>query len=237
MKHKIKFLTLVILFLACLIPQIVFAESSSSDLSILSVSGTGTAKTKPNIATISINVNTKGKTASEAVSSNSTATQKLINTLTRAGITEQDIQTNNLSVTPVYKSNPQGLNDTSTISGYEVNNSVQATIRKTSDVGSVIDMISSAGNFTINGISFGLDQSTDQENEALKKAVSDAKRKADIVTAAAGKTITGIKNITVGGNPGVFRSAEAGLSSADIPILPGNISVSESVSIDYILSK
>ena len=205
---------------------------------VLSVSGTGETKTKPDIATINVSAVTKGKTANEASSVNAAATQKLIDALIRAGIAENDIQTSSININPVYKSNPNGIDDELKILGYQAINQIETKIRKISDVGRIIDTIVITGNYTVSGVDFSLANSDTFEADALKSAVSDARRKANIVATAAGKTITGIKNISVGGNGGFSKFAgdfsPAGVST---PILPGELTVSSTVSIDYFLNE
>ena len=238
---KIKILPLIFtlsLFMICSL--LANAETTASDLSTLSVSGSGESQGKPDIAYLSFGVTRKGKTASEAASANSGAAQKLIDTLIRSGIAEKDLQTTNISISPIYKNDqPNNFNDYKIV-GYEANNSIRATIRRISDVGKIIDIVVFAGDYTINGPSFSIDNDDALEADALKDAVNDAKRKADIVASAAGKTITGIKNITVGGSGGgvpFYGGFAAASADKATPILPGELTVSSSVTIEYILNK
>lgn len=230
--------TILILFFIVLFSSISFAQTDC-DLSTLSVSGSGEVKTSPDIASISIGVQTKGKTAAEAVSANSSSSQKLLDTLRLAGIAEKDIQTSSISVYPIYKNSPQGYDDQNTITGYQANNQLTATIRKIADVGKIIDSISLAGNYSISGINFSLDNDDSFQAEALRKAVSDARKKADAVAKAAGVTISGVKNINVDsyGAPKFFGGVADASASAPTQVLPGDVSVSASVNIQYLIGK
>jgi uncharacterized protein YggE len=224
------------LILGVILASASFAQTDSSS-STISVSGSGEVKSKPDIATISIGVLTKGKNANEAVSSNSISTQKLLDTLRSSGVAEKDIQTSSINVYPTYKFN----DNESTITGYQANNQITATIRKVSDVGRIIDSVSLTGNYTISGISFSIDDTDPLEADALGQAVLDARRKADIVAKAANVSITGVKAINVdayGGIPFVKSSpfADAG-SAPTTQVLPGDVSVTSSVSIQYLISK
>ena len=215
------------------------SAQTTSDTPTLTVTGTGESKTKPDIATLNISVERKGKTASEAASVNANAAQKLIDALERTGILEKDIQTSNISINPIYKTNTGSFESESKIIGYQANNSLQVTIRKISDVGHTIDVIVLTGDYIISSVDFSLENNDAAEADALKKAVSDARRKADVVATASEKTITGIKTISVGGIGGIFPKSLGGASaeSFSTPVLPGDISVSSSVSIEYTLSK
>lgn len=206
----------------------------------LSVTGQGEVKAKPDVASLNIGITSKGKTANEATRANATLAQKLVDTLIANGIVEKDIQTSNVSVYPIYKSgDPDFYNDSSKIIGYQANNQVNATIRDIDDVGHIIDVVALAGNYTISGVNFSLDKKDPFEADALKKAVSDARRKADVVAAAAGKSINGIKKIVIGSGVDIFNKFAplGGISdeASTTPILPGELSVSSDVSIDYTL--
>lgn len=205
------------------------SNAQTDERATLTVVGQGEVSGEPNIASFSISVITEGETASSALSDNSAQTQKVIDTLLMSGLSEKDIETSNVSVNPIYDS------DVRKILGYEAINSLRARVRNVNRLGEIIDAVVLAGNFTVGGISFSLDDSSKLQEEALRKAVSDAKRKAEVVASAANKSISGIKNINVGSNGFIgFRSFEAPVASS-VPILPGDVTVSESVTIKYFL--
>lgn len=235
---KFKFISVLLITFSVFFLMQVKAQTVST----LNVSGHGESVAKPDIATLNIGASSRGKTANEATALNSTSVQKLINTLTMAGILEKDIKTNNVSVFPVYKPtrpSENDFNDVNKILGYEASNYVQAKIRNVNDVGRVIDLVTLAGDYTISGLDFGLEKDDSFEAEALKEAVKDARAKADVVAEAAGVSIAGIKNITVGTSFSPifkgFSGAEA--AAADTPVLPGETTVTQDVSIEYLLDK
>lgn len=240
MKFKIGAMLLISIFIFGIASKA--QTDSSTTTSTLNVSGHGESIAKPDIATINIGVSSRGKTANEATSLNSVSVQKLIATLTKSGVAEKDIQTNNVSVFPIYKpSKPSenDFNDINKVLGYEASNYIQVKIRNINDTGRIIDAVTLAGDYTINGLSFSLDNDDSFEAEALKNAVKDARTKADVVAEAAGVSISGIKNITVGASfSPIFKNVSgAEAASADTPILPGETTVSQDVSIEYFLSK
>ncbi len=212
-----------------------FAQTDCN-VSTITVGGNGEEKGKPDIATISVGVVTKGKNAADAVSENAKAVQKLLDTLRSSGIAEKDIQTSSISVYPLYKYNN---NNEGTINGYQANNQLIATIRKVSDVGKVIDSISITGDYSINGVSFSIENTDDLESSALELAVSSAKRKADAVAKASGVTIIGVKSINVDSYSGKrfiegypTASADAGVPTQ---VLSGDVSVSANVTVQYLI--
>lgn len=66
-------------------------------------------------------------------------------------------------------------------------------------VGALIDVCFAAGANTLNGISFSASDTEEAKTEAMKKAVADAKKKAEILAEASGLKITGIEIISEGG--------------------------------------
>ena len=236
MQINLKIIILIILGTTFLTTNANAQTICTSCDSTLLVTGTGEVKAKPDKATITIEVSTRGKTANEAVSSNATLAQKLLNTLVKSGIAEKDIQTLNVNVFPVYKDKPNFQPVDSVIIGYEATNSLIATVRKINDVGNTIDLIVSIGDYTIQGIAFALENDKSPKGEALKDAVADALEKAQIVTESAGTAIKGIKKISVDNNF-VSSGLLAATSKDSTPILPGDLTVSASVSIEYIIDK
>ena len=236
MNTKINILLVLFLTILC-IPLNVNAQTTC-DLcdSILSVTGTGEVKAQPDISTISVSVTSRGKTASEAINTNASSAQKLIDALNRTGIAQKDIQTQNVSVFPIYKDKINSQNATNNVIAYEASNSILVTVRKVNDTGSIIDLISNTGDYTISGISFSLEDDESEKADALDKAVTDAKNKADAIAKSARTKIIGIKRISVENGFVSNKFVDAG-AAASTPVQPGDLTVSASVSVEYIIEK
>src|SRR5690606_7619946 len=84
---------------------------------------------------------------------------------------------------------------------YRVTNSVQVTIRDVSKTGEIIDAAVAAGANSIDSIMFMVSEELEQSlrSDVLAKAVRKARADADIVAAVAGVTISGVKELSVGG--------------------------------------
>lgn len=239
---KVKLIFIFLIIIGFFTPIAKAVETDTTTVSTLSVTGSGESKAQPDIATLFISSTAKGKTASEATNLNASLTQKLIDTLLKMGVLEKDIQTSGLSIYPIYKQNQGGINDfgdVSKIIGYQASNSVNVIVRRIGDVGHIIDSVTLVGDYTVSGINFGLDKDDTFENDALKEAVTDARRKADVVAIAAGKSITGIKTISVGnaGSGNIFKGLGIAEASASTPVSPGELTVTADVSIEYLLNK
>ena len=84
------------------------------------------------------------------------------------------------------------------LTGYQVDNSVQATVRDLTRVGLVIDKTTAAGASQISGISFDLSDRSRAESDALALAVAGAKRKAGVMASAAGVDLGRLLTLTEG---------------------------------------
>ena len=197
----------------------------------ISVSGEGVVQSAPDMATISLGVTTQGATAAEAMAANSAEVAKVLANLTAAGIEGRDIQTTGLSLNPVWSN----YDTTQKIDSYSAVNSVTVRVRALDALGGVLDAAVKDGANTLNGLTFGLADPGPALDEARKRAVADAARKAAILAQAAGVKLGRVVNITEGGgyaNPAPMFRAEASMKDA-VPVAGGEVAMSVSVTILY----
>ena len=228
-----KHLLLLIVLLIGILPAFA-VEVGKGNESVLSVNASGEVKADPDIANLTITSTARGNTAAEATSLNAQASNKLLSTLKSLGIEEKDIQTGSINVSPVYDFSEDG---NSQIIAYEATNSFNVTVRKIDDVGKVVDTVSAAGDYSISGVNFSLEDDKTVRDEAYKLAVQNAKHKAEVIAKETSRSISGIKSIVLNDNGGgIFF---AGLESKDssTPVLPGEVTVSASVTIEYFISR
>lgn len=200
----------------------------------LTVSGQGAVQAAPDIATIRVGVETEGETAAEALAANSAAAERMIETLKAAGIEARDIQTGQLSVSPrhadMQRTRP---GEPPEVVGYRVVNEVAVTVRDLEALGGVLDRVVSAGANRIHGIGFGLDDDTEKADEARRRAVDDARRRADVLAEAAGVRLDRILRISEGGG-GVQPMQGMAMMRAeamDVPVERGEVEVGAQVTI------
>ena len=202
----------------------------------ITAQGHGEIKVKPDIAQVTVAVVTQSKDQAEAVSQNAAKTTATLAALKGAGIAEKDIQTQSYTVEPQYdyRTSPAVL------TGYQVTNSVQATVRDLTKVGLVIDKTIGAGASQISGVSFDVADRSKPQSQALALAVSSAKLKATVMAEAAGVDLGRLLTITEGGAPvfqpvqPVFMRAMA-KSAADTatPIADQQITVTADATLTY----
>lgn len=112
--------------------------------------------------------------------------------------------------------------------------------------GEIVDLAVENGANKVNRFSFTLSDAKQQQfrSQALTAAVAQARGDADAVAAAIGKTIVDVKEVNVGGSyvPMVYDTRynmmekAAGSAVATPPLEVGEIDVTATVSISYIIS-
>jgi uncharacterized protein len=158
------------------------------------VIGEGSVSVAPDYAEIDGGVTTRGKSVKEATEANSKLMAAVTSALVDAGVAQKDIQTPRFSIQPLYVSpDPHGE---AKLSGYNVSNQVNVTIRDIGKVGDVLDRLVAAGVTNVGNIEFLHANPLKILDQAREAAVADAKRKAEIYAKASGVTLGRVVWIT-----------------------------------------
>lgn len=202
-------------------------------ISTVTVAGTGTVSATPDQAEITTGVVTQAPTAAQALTVNSQAMDRLLRALGSLGIASRDIQTTNISVSPQRRPPKEG--QVPEIIGYEVTNQVRVKVRNLSHVGRVLDQQVGQGANLVYGIHFGLQEPGPLLDEARKRAMTDARRKADLYAAAAGLKIGRVLSVQ---EPGAAPRPEPTprlSTAAAVPLAPGEQEILASVTVIFTL--
>lgn len=211
----------------------------------IEVSGTGKIAAAPDFATITLGVVKQGRAATEALAANDKAMNALTASLKEHGIAAKDIQTSEISVTPQYTRPRRNMNGeeeegfTPRIVGYQVSNTIYVKVREIPKMGTILDAVVEAGSNQIWGISFGLEKPEKLLDEARKRAMAEAKRKAILLAGEAGVVVGSALVITDSAEivPGVQNQMMSayGLAAAPAatPIAAGELEVSVTVQVKY----
>ena len=201
----------------------------------ITVTGTGTAYGAPDIATVQVGVQTRSEDAGQAVNDNSTRMAALIAALKALGIDEKDLQTTNFSVYVQQDYDPQTGQPLETIH-YQVDNTLNVTVRDTNQLGDVLSGAVDAGANTIYGVSFSVADPAALQGQARDLAVADAHERAEQLAAAAGVTLDvplSISESSYVAQP-VYAARDAAVAAgAPVPVQTGQIQVDLQVSITY----
>ncbi|WP_347488743.1 SIMPL domain-containing protein [Desulfoscipio sp. XC116] len=240
---KCKYLLILLLSTVCLLffGGTCFASAETELTNVISVSGNGIVKLAPNVADINFAVITEADEAGIAQAKNTELVNKAINSLKNSGISLNDINTSG------YNLNPQYIHEegkSAKISGYEVRNEITVTVRDISMIGKVMDLAVKNGINQVQNIEFYVEGSEEQKAKALTQAIEDARAKAEIIAAALGKKIVGIKSAN--GNwyndpvPILFKESMADGARAGgalpTPINPGLAEIRASAEIVYLIN-
>lgn len=219
---------------------------------LLTVSARGEVTRPPEIAVFRAGVVSKGSSAVEAMQANAAEMAKVFAALKELGIAEKDIQTSNLSLTPVYAPlRPPGRFEGSTVPSiapvlrpvisYRVNNSVTVHHRKVEDFGKVIDALGQAGANDISGPSFQLDDAEPALDEARSKALEIARKRAAFYAHSAGMTLGRMVSISEGGtserSTGPMLSLVTNATKTASPVAAGELSVIANLTVVFELAE
>ncbi|MCR9267587.1 MAG: SIMPL domain-containing protein [Alphaproteobacteria bacterium] len=210
---------------------------SEAALPSLNLSASAEVQMAPDYASVSSGVVSRAETAQQAVRENARTMDAVFSALRRAGVEPADMQTSQLSVSPVYAENRSNNQVQRDIIGYEVRNTVSATIRDTRQVGQVIDAMVSAGANNINSVSFGAEDTADALNEARRTAIANLMSKADLFAEAAGFELCGIRSMSENSyapQP-VYRERAYAMGAMDsaTPVAAGELTLTATVNASF----
>jgi len=203
-------------------------QGAQSGTGRITVTGTGTVTGTPNQLVLSMGVQVNGGSVSGALAQANEATDRVTTALKGLGVASADIQTAGLSIYPSYSDRSQ------VPTGYQVTESLTATLRQLDKAGQQIQAAADAGGnaITVSNVSLNLTDDGPLLAVARANAMKDARAKADQFARAAGEQLGQIISITPISGPPVFNPM-ASANSAAVPISPGSQQVSVSVTVVY----
>jgi uncharacterized protein YggE len=210
-------------------------QTTSGNGGGITVTGTGAVSGTPDMVQVSVGVVTQGATVQDAVSANASQMSTLLSALKADGIAETDIQTSNYNVSSQNNPKPIAPGSTATTEAtYYVNNQVQVTLHDVSKLGDLLDKLVAAGANNIYGVSFGISDTSQLEDQARAKAVQDATNKAQSLAKLEGVTLGNVISVSeTSGYPGPVYAAAAGIGGGGTPIQPGQLQVSVNLQVTY----
>jgi len=195
--------------------------------------GIGLVKGTPDTLRIVLGVETRSASAKDALAANNEKANALVDTLKGKGVEAKDIQTSQLSIHPTYDDKGQR------ITGYQVNNTVTATLHDIAGAGALIDAAAGAVGdaVRVQSIGFSIDDDSALKAEARTQAVHLAQLQAEQMAKAAGVKLGAIRLISEvpASGPMPYSERLAGAPAADAaksaPILPGQQELSVTVDV------
>ena len=168
---------------------------TSAPIPQIAVSSRAEVKVNPDRANIQISVQTRAETAAQAAAENARKQKAVIDGLRALGIDAKDISTAGYNVYPEQRYEP---NREPVIVGYNVTNTLSVELKSINMVGQAIDAALAKGANMISSLQFFASNTEAARQEAIAMAVRKARSDADAAAKAAGGSITGVLEITVG---------------------------------------
>lgn len=204
---------------------------------VITITGQGAVETVPDMASIDIGVAHQAGTAGEALSRTSAAVRDVITRLEAAGIAARDMQTQGLSLQPVW-SRQTNTDTPRKITGFVARNGLMVRVRALDSLGEILDAVVQDGANTFNGLQFSVQDPDAAIAEARAEAVRDAMSKAQQLAEAAGVTLGPVQSISeMGGTPRpVMMEMSAARMASDVPVAAGEVSLSAQVSMVFAIA-
>lgn len=205
----------------------------------ISVTGEGRVEAAPDMATITLGVTHEAKEASAAMQATSEAVAKVLDRLAAMGIASRDLQTRDLSLSPLWSEPASSGGERRQITGFVASNTVLVRVRDLAGLGGVLDAVIEDGVNDFNGLRFGVQEPDPLMEEARKRAVADAMAGASLLAGAAGVTLGPVQSIEAQGIGRPMQMAEMAMraSPAGMPVAAGEITVEAQVSMVFAIAE
>lgn len=154
----------------------------------ITVTGEGEAEAPPDTGFFAVGVAVTAPSVAEARDRAATAGSGVIGSVKANGVADRDVQTIEVNIYPNYDyTKPEAPR----LTGYTMTNTVSVKVRNISSFSKVIDdaLIAGGDNARLNSLSFGIEDDKALLEEARKKAMEDARGKAEELAALAGVTL------------------------------------------------
>ncbi len=209
---------------------------TTTKTSLFSVDGTGETTAIPDTAMISFGVTKTASTVESAKDQVNEIANKITQDLKNLGVKVKDIKTTNYSVNPQYDYS----GGTQRLTGYIVDTNIQVKLQPIDKANQAIDIATQDGATSIGGVQFVVDEAKHKELviEARKKAIDDAKEKAQSLADAAGMRLGRIIDIqeNAQNNPRpvpLLMAAEKSGGREPTQLNPGENTVTTTITLSY----
>ena len=238
-----KYKTLLFLPIAATLVTSAFAQQArESSPPVLIVSGNAQAEATPDEATVRLGIVRQETTAQAAQDQANRVAQAILSEIAKLGIPATQIRTSRLTLTPIYAPGPRSdSREAPRIASYSASNQVSIEVTNLTQIGPIIDAGLRAGSNQVDGVQFRLKDDLPLREQALKKAVAEARRKAETMAEALNLRILGIQEVSETGSSVIPRGeggfvTMAARETAPTPVSPGQVEVNASVTVKYLIA-
>lgn len=228
---------LMVFTLALLVPAALHAQPPSPPPApqgpVVVTTGEGVVKNAPDRAWVSIAAESRAKSPREAQRVNSEAMSAVLQKIKSLGLAPDAVRTTAYHLQPEF----DYANGRQTLRGYLARNVVEVRVDDVARVGEVLESAVGSGATSVGGVRFDLKDRERVEREALRRAVADARARADAAAAGAEMRVAGILRIdeqrafVPEPRPVMMRQAMEMTAAEAPPIAPGEIEVRVTVTL------
>ncbi len=201
------------------------------------MAGLGRLTVEPDVASVRLGVAITRPTATDARETAAATMTTVLEAIAAAGVERRDSRTSLVGLGPITDySSERGPR----VTGYQLTNTVEVTVRDLRSTGRVIDAGLAAGASSLDGLEFRLDDPAPAEEAARRAAVEDARRRATTLAAAADVRLGPVIGIVEGSRPAAMfeRGGLEGMAlkaASDTPIEAGTQEIVVSVVVTFLI--
>jgi len=199
---------------------------------VIVTTGEGVVKTAPDRVWVTIAAESRAKSPREAQRINADAMKAVLDKLKALGLPADAIRTSGYDLQPQY----DYVNGRQSLREYLARNTIEVRVDEVTRAGEVLDAAVGSGATSVSGVRFDLKDRSAAEREALKKAVADARARADAAAAGAAMKVDRVVKIeeqrVIGPEPrpmyAMARQTMAAEAAAP-PMSPGELEIRATV--------
>lgn len=214
---------------ACTPPQ---SSSPTATEHSIRVSGSGTTYATPDVLSFTLVITREGETVAPLKDEVDKVTEQVLDTLADVKIDPTDIRSYSVQAQPVYDYSDNGSKPR--IRGFSVSRSIDVTMRDPDQYDRVLDEALRAGITTIQAANYRVSNPSDYYSEALRRAIADARNKAQVLANSSGVELGYVIRISEHSSAPqpVFRMEQMRAASSDVS-LPGQSDIEARVEVEF----
>ncbi len=238
------FLTVILTVLVVLVGVKFFPNLFVPVKSTITVTGEAQENQKNQIATFTASVISTNDDKQKAVDETNTKMTDLINSIKALGIADGDIKTENISVYQQPSPYPVTMmypTRGGTTGAWAANNTITITVRDLTKVSNLADLLNKSGATNMYGPNYTVDNTVNTQADVLGQAIENARKKAEKIAQASGRTLGKAITIQEGGQNNVIypmmeKAVGLGGGTPTTPVQPGTQTVYKSVTVTFELN-
>ena len=181
-----------LLFVSLLLTtQVPSAAATVNEGPVIVTTGEGVVKLAPDRVWVTIAAESRARSPREAQRANADAMKAVLDKLKSLGLPADAIRTSGYDLQPQF----DYVNGKQSLREYLARNTVEVRVDDVNRAGEVLDAAVGSGATSVSGVRFDLRDRTAAERDALRKAVADARGRADAAASGAGMKVDHVVRI------------------------------------------